>query len=248
MSGVRAIYAGTYSGLDYHTDGKSHQSIADMQWMASMPHMTVVEPLTASHAVRLLNTALRADVIQRSSFFFRLRRTPFVSVEALDANIASGDQAGDPLRRLVGLHSPTQGLEIVIIVAGPLAAAAALGLVRGPLGTQACSQGAAICDSASVIAVPATGPEGINGRGVAGEDALWREALGGATTILSVEDDSGALHDLVQRVVPRCCSSSSGVRFLSKRVSQSGPSLRTLPASLEFHGFRPEDLLDILRQ
>jgi transketolase len=73
LENAHAIYAGYYSGLCYHTDGKSHQSFNDTSIFVGMPHLRVVDPINAEHAVHCLEEALRD---QSRSYYFRLRRTP----------------------------------------------------------------------------------------------------------------------------------------------------------------------------
>ncbi|HNW92838.1 MAG TPA: 1-deoxy-D-xylulose-5-phosphate synthase N-terminal domain-containing protein [bacterium] len=70
---VPVIYAGHYAGFDYHTDGKTHQSINDLSLMRSVPGLAVFEPVTARQTRLYVDWALRQRT--RSSYF-RLRRTP----------------------------------------------------------------------------------------------------------------------------------------------------------------------------
>lgn len=70
---VPVIYAGHYAGLDYHTDGKTHQSINDLSLMRSVPGLAVFEPVTARQTKLYVDWALRQ---KHASAYFRLRRTP----------------------------------------------------------------------------------------------------------------------------------------------------------------------------
>lgn len=67
------IYAGHYAGLDYHSDGKTHQSINDLSLMRTVPGLAVLEPVTARQTKLYVAWALRQ---RRTSTYFRLRRTP----------------------------------------------------------------------------------------------------------------------------------------------------------------------------
>jgi transketolase C-terminal domain/subunit len=62
--GARVVYAGNYSGLCYHTDGKSHQSINDVSVFVGMPGLVVVDPVSPSHAVAVAEWAVSDDCKQ----------------------------------------------------------------------------------------------------------------------------------------------------------------------------------------
>ena len=92
VQGARMIYAGTYSGLCYHTDGKSHQSFDDIACMLAIPGMVVFDPISPEDACQCLLYALRAlsqnpKQDGTSSFYFRLRRTPMPLVCSFLASI-----------------------------------------------------------------------------------------------------------------------------------------------------------------
>ena len=70
---VPVIYAGHYAGFDYHTDGKTHQSINDLSLMRTVPGLAVFEPVTARQAKLYVAWALQQ---KHTSAYFRLRRTP----------------------------------------------------------------------------------------------------------------------------------------------------------------------------
>lgn len=93
ISHAHCIYFGTYSGLCYHTDGKSHQSFADVRSFTGLPHLRVVDPFAESQVVAMLEHVV-ATGLQGSddgsssslgcldcSYYFRLRRTPFPRLE-----------------------------------------------------------------------------------------------------------------------------------------------------------------------
>ncbi len=48
------IFAAHYSGADYHTDGKSHQSVNDIGLMRSMGEIEILEPLNGEQASSML--------------------------------------------------------------------------------------------------------------------------------------------------------------------------------------------------
>lgn len=67
------MYAGHYAGLDYHTDGKTHQSLNDLSLMRTVPGLAVFEPVSAAQ----MDLCVRWAVRQRAcSSYFRLHRTP----------------------------------------------------------------------------------------------------------------------------------------------------------------------------
>ncbi|HOT27152.1 MAG TPA: hypothetical protein PLU72_03110 [Candidatus Ozemobacteraceae bacterium] len=80
--GLPVIVAGHYAGIDYHTDGKSHQSLNDIGLIRALGGFDVYEPLTPEDAGNLLAILLDryADdrVASRRSVpaYLRLHRTP----------------------------------------------------------------------------------------------------------------------------------------------------------------------------
>jgi hypothetical protein len=78
---VKIIFAGSYSGLCYHTDGPSHTSINDASIMSGLG-IVVLDPVTSSHTRRLIEWSLNASVT--SSVYFRLRRTPLPETAVFD--------------------------------------------------------------------------------------------------------------------------------------------------------------------
>ncbi len=80
--GVPVIFVGHYAGLDYFTDGKSHQSLEDVGFFRSLETVDVFEPLTPEEVEPLFAQVLarlRSDVAQgvRSRpAYIRLHRTP----------------------------------------------------------------------------------------------------------------------------------------------------------------------------
>ncbi|MBF0501406.1 MAG: hypothetical protein HQM09_14795 [Candidatus Riflebacteria bacterium] len=80
--GVPAIFAGHYAGLDYFTDGKSHQSLNDVAIMRAVPGLDVFEPLSPDDADVLLETLLERMFFDLKAgrrsrpAYVRLHRTP----------------------------------------------------------------------------------------------------------------------------------------------------------------------------
>jgi transketolase len=55
VEGAPLIVAGHYAGIDYFSDGKSHQALNDVAMMRAIPGQRVFEPLTAGEAKDILN-------------------------------------------------------------------------------------------------------------------------------------------------------------------------------------------------
>lgn len=80
--GLPVIVAGHYAGLDYHTDGKSHQSLNDIGLVRALGGFDVYEPTTPEDAGNLLAmliaryTADRVAGRRSTPAYLRLHRTP----------------------------------------------------------------------------------------------------------------------------------------------------------------------------
>ena len=70
-AGSRLIYAGHYAGLGYHSDGKTHQSLADLALMRAVPAMVVCDPVDRRQTEAML--AWAADEAP-GAVYLRLRR------------------------------------------------------------------------------------------------------------------------------------------------------------------------------
>ncbi len=83
------IFAGHYAGLDYTTDGKSHQSLQDIGLVRALGEFDLFEPITADEAGLVLNHLLErftADLTAgRPSrpAYVRLHRTPVPELPTL---------------------------------------------------------------------------------------------------------------------------------------------------------------------
>jgi len=80
--GLPVIVAGHYAGLDYHTDGKSHQSLNDIGLIRALGGFDVYEPVTPEDAENLLAVLLERYEADRAAHrrsvpaYVRLHRTP----------------------------------------------------------------------------------------------------------------------------------------------------------------------------
>ncbi len=79
---VPVIFAGHYAGADYHTDGKSHQSINDIGLLRSLGDIEIFEPVDALNTGYLLKQCIermKSDLKNTNRSrpaYFRLHRTP----------------------------------------------------------------------------------------------------------------------------------------------------------------------------
>ena len=95
--GVPVIFVGHYAGLDYFTDGKSHQSLEDVGLFRSLETVDVFEPLTPEEVEPMLEyllARLRSDIVQgvRSRpAYIRLHRTPTSVEQSLPHAFTPGD-------------------------------------------------------------------------------------------------------------------------------------------------------------
>ncbi len=76
------IFAGHYSGIDYFTDGKSHQSITDIGLMRSLGDIEILEPVDEETTSQMLEATISrmkkefSETGQSKPTFIRLHRTP----------------------------------------------------------------------------------------------------------------------------------------------------------------------------
>jgi deoxyxylulose-5-phosphate synthase len=273
---LKIIYAGSYSGLCYHTDGASHTSINDTSVMTSLG-LAVVDPITPLHTRRLLEWSLRPSV--SSSVYFRLRRTPLPEVAVFDdfqpvhddfnpaapvvmkrraqpaakkvgvigpawtrgeieAPVGSKDMGGwqaavyteeQQMRLRVDEHGQSVaeagGASVCFVVMGTVGLFLALQCVESKT-----FQNSTIC-VVSALNVPLSSPH----------TSSWKSLLSSHSTVICIEDDTGALH---RHVCVMCAQllASAPPKVLSKHVRSSGPSCRTLSDCLRHHGFTVADV------
>jgi transketolase len=79
---VPVIFAGHYAGIDYFTDGKSHQALNDIGLMRSLGNIEIYEPIDADntrevlcHVIELMKHEIRENGCCRPAYI-RLHRTP----------------------------------------------------------------------------------------------------------------------------------------------------------------------------
>lgn len=115
------IYAGSYSGLCYSTDGKSHQMTGDIPIMKSIPGMRVFDPFTPEELRGYLEYLFSFKNFPDYPVYLKLRRTPpDVGITLPD------DYSFDPEN---GVHL-CRGRDIALVAAGPHMAGYALEAAR----------------------------------------------------------------------------------------------------------------------
>ena len=104
----KVIYVGSLSGVLPGGPGHSHQAVRDIAGMLSMPGMTILEPLNASQVNHSLKWAVEEN---NESSYLRLTSIPYEQSESLkNLNSLVYGQG----------HVITEGLEIALIVFGPV--------------------------------------------------------------------------------------------------------------------------------
>ena len=219
--GARVVYAGAYAGLCYHTDGKSHQSTNDASAMVALPGLIVMDPVTPAQTCALAEWALRPDTV--SSVYFRLRRTPCPALCVVD-------------EAAQGLYSPS--VPVVVRQPDALTEPFVVFVTMGTIGTDLalrCVKEVPGFRGANIIVVPALNMPTV-------DEALWAGLFRSAHSVITIEDDAGALRAFVlERLAHPALPSRP--QLVSKTLRGFGPSFRTLPACLEHHGYTVEAIL-----
>ena len=76
------IFAGHYAGVDYFTDGKSHQSVTDIGFMRTMGDIEILEPVDKETTTQMLEATVSrikkefAETGHAKPAYIRLHRTP----------------------------------------------------------------------------------------------------------------------------------------------------------------------------
>eukprot|EP00040_Diaphanoeca_grandis_P024420 m.134170 g.134170 ORF g.134170 m.134170 type:complete len:663 (-) comp29724_c1_seq1:79-2067(-) len=222
------IFAGHYSGLCYHTDGKSHQSFVDLgSFVGVHPNLLVVDPSTPMQAVALLDKLLAEDALTRP-VYFRLRRTPCPSVNAVVDLAAKQSPHGytfdTPLvvPPRVRVDNNTE-LSVCFVTIGTVATKLALDC-----------QTHTLFERAPIVVVCALN--------IDANALFWENLFAKHSTFIVIEDDPGAVYKFVcTRVVEaRNKNPLKSPKIISHNVSSSGPSQRTLEACLHHFGFTVE--------
>lgn len=125
--GLPVLFVGHYAGLDYTTDGKSHQSLTDLALLRAVAAVPVYEPLTAAEVAPLLDHLLAGWAAARAAggrlrpAYLRLHRTPVTPEPALPGGPAPARGAYAFPARPDGPPAPTR-----LVVGGPHLLALAL--------------------------------------------------------------------------------------------------------------------------
>jgi len=214
------IYMGTNSGLCYCTDGKSHQSINDISVMSAMPGLICVDPLTPTHAHQIAEWS----VLQKDrSIYIRLRKTPCPELTVIDE--ICNESYLKYLNRPICIG--TCASEISIITMGGVATTLAL----------KCVQEEKIFQDATIYVCTSLNY---------GYDLNhWRHAFENVNTVVTIEDDVGALRSFVSEMI--CQLRISQPRIVSKVVDHFGPSFRKIEDCLEYFGFTPKSIANLIK-
>lgn len=105
------IFAAHYSGVDYHTDGKSHQSVNDIGLMRSMGEIEILEPIDGEQASSMLHYLVNRMTLEwaekKSSVpaYLRLHRNQPVELHGKIAQFAPDQPQVFPSRCQTGEES-----------------------------------------------------------------------------------------------------------------------------------------------
>ena len=253
ISGAHCIYFGTYSGLCYHTDGKSHQSFADVRSFSGLPNMIICDPISEIHAKQMLDYILSQKELT-CSYYFRLRRTPMPRLREYYQSSPAFDLSNcfQPQRWKIDFNEFDPNVRNVVIVAmGTISTQLALQCVDAwnskrdsskPTPAKKAKTSSTLTSSSSsasaaynlnvteIICVSVVG----NGTELSLEEEL--DYLGDefGQIFITIEDDVGVLRNLVTDAVAH---SEHSHKIASKTMTQHGPSFRTLEHCLQHHGY-----------
>ena len=221
LENANTIFAGHYSGLCYHTDGKSHQSFDDLSVFSSLhPRLLVVDPVTPKQTVALLEKAL---LLNDRSIYFRLRRTPSVKLETIIDSTNREFEFGKPL------HFPpdniVRGRRICFITIGTIATELAF----------TCRESVREFFGSTIVVVPALNCEDI-------DRDFWRNMFKQHDCLMVVEHDVGALYKYICSLLLNVRDFGAIPSCISKSIDHHGPSQRTLESCLKYFGFTPEGI------
>ena len=265
ISGAHCIYFGTYSGLCYHTDGKSHQSFADVRSFSGLPNMIICDPISESHAKQMLDYILSQKELT-CSYYFRLRRTPMPRLREYYQSSPAFDLSNcfQPQRWKIDFNEFDASVRNVVIVAmGTISTQLALQCVDAWNSKRDSSKPTpakkAKTSSTSTSSSSSSAEYNLNVReiicvsvvGNGTELSLENYAgLDGTEIFITIEDDVGVLRNLVTDAVAHIFlpyAFGAGRRdgrhseishtVVSKTMTQHGPSFRTLEHCLQHHGY-----------
>ena len=261
VSRAHCIYFGTYSGLCYHTDGKSHQSFADVRTFSGLPHMIVLDPFSEQQAIDMLNAILKDGQPLTSSYYFRLRRTPVPVLENVYQNFVGHGalpfKMDIPLRKPVATQHAGLLLKIVIVTMGTVATKLGLDCVQA-WNNATCQDSSQelpqkkskttndLFEVMGVVVVSKIGPNTVDElEGMIVDN--YDPKTGSVTQFdvcLTIEDDIGVLRDLVLQSF-NVNHQSSGI-VVSKTMDEEGPSFRTLEHCLNHHQYTVKGMRDLV--
>ena len=259
VEGANIIFAGHYSGLCYHTDGKSHQSINDMSVFSSLhPKLFCVDPPTPFLAELMLEKVIENNV----AAYFRLRRTPVPRLHTyIDTTFEKlyglQNQSRENLLKSISwnklfspiLLSPSMEENSGVLAndAGDNTATEIAFVSSGTVGTElsidCITKGKSFygCKLALVTLI----------RGHIERDQqvlkFWKkfffEVHKHLKYVIVIEDDVGALYNYVCKVYSSLsCNGNCNINILSKNISKAGPSQRTLESCKSQFGFTIEEV------
>lgn len=264
VEGANIIFAGHYSGLCYHTDGKSHQSINDMSVFSSLhPKLLCVDPPTPLFAELMLEKIIEKNV----AAYFRLRRTPVPRLHtyidtAFEKLHKLQSQSRETLHKLISwneLFSPIMLSPSMEENTGVLADSKVRNtpsdiafVSTGTIGTELaidCITKSRLFGGCKVALVTL-----ISGHIERDQQVLnfWQtfffEVHKHLKYVIVIEDDVGALYNYVCKVYSSLSSNKTGnIKFLSKNINNAGPSQRTLESCKSQFGFTIEEVEKQLR-
>jgi transketolase len=258
IEGANVIMAGHYSGLCYHTDGKSHQSFDDLGVFSALsPKLLVVDPVTPRQAEMFLEKCFALD----RPVYFRLRRTPdpgmFKRIDStlglndgwempllFNTHFDLGDLKGKKVRRSVPSQDPNSPPLFVTI-----------GTVATRLAFDCIDQEDRFKHS-PIAVVSVLNLQQPNEGSNTEVDLVWATLFKNHRHVIVIEDDPGALYKFVCSRIVEVCSSNVDVReqigavspplrVISKNVPGHGPSQRTLKACLQYFGFTVDSIKEL---
>ena len=255
IENANIIFAGHYSGLCYHTDGKSHQSIDDLSVFSALhPRLLVIDPPCPSLAKKMLEGVIESG----KPAYFRLRRTPVPSLfDYIDDAVKVRDGTWQQVFSPILLRPDSSNITTLKNIdrkdpqyqLWSKVAFVTIGTVATELAVNCCCNNAAF--KGSQILVLTTLNDDDNDL----SSDIWlnfftQKAL---KYIIVIEDDVGALYKEV-------CSNYASLqglsylgktmptlKFLSKNVTDSGPSQRTLKSCLNQFNFTVDSVTSMFK-
>eukprot|EP00943_MAST-04B_sp_MAST-4B-sp1_P007487 g7487.t1 len=262
IEGATIIFAGHYSGLCYHTDGKSHQSIDDLSVFSALhPRLLVMDPPCPLLAKRMLEKVIQS----RQPAYFRLRRTyvpvlfDFIDKSLRSRNGTTWQDIFSPIllrpKRDNGVQNNAVSLENIQrsdpnYKSWSNVAFVTIGTVASDLAVKCCRQSPFF--KGSQILVVTTLNDTTNDL----DEHIWLNFFTQKSLkyVIVVEDDVGALYKHVCLNYAMLQGKSylgaalPCLQFLSKKIVESGPSQRTLDSCLRHFGFTVNAIEDLYKK